>query len=386
MANEATATESNHTARICELRIARQSVCLLLRTICDLLRHTAWPVLLIFLLSAAQIGAQQQQIRFNVLGLFHARELQLEPVGESVLSVTASDAPSTSSRILNGEPAHRQLLFRAEGDRVVVGSASAASWTATARDGTSVAFRLTVPGKIHRVYFGQLTLRARNGELLADVAMDRETAVASIVAAEMDSSAPLEALKAQAVATRSFLAAGARHLDFDFCDTTHCQFLRSPPHANSRVSQAVQATRGLLIEYRGKPLAALYFSRCGGHTRSLREVGMEPGESYPYYSVLCFWCRRHPLLWHSTVDSQEPLKPHDEAERIHAARQWGWSAIPGSDFTATENSSGQQLEGHSLGHGVGLCQFGAIGMARAGATFRQILAHYYPNTSLASSI
>ena len=109
--------------------------------------------------------------------------------------------PSTFPLILNGDPAHRQLLFRAEGDRVVVGSASAASWTATARDGTAASFQLSVPGKIHRVYFGQLTLRARNGELLAVVAMDCETAVASIVAAEMDSSAPLGVLKAQAVAT-----------------------------------------------------------------------------------------------------------------------------------------------------------------------------------------
>ena len=72
--------------------------------------------------------------------------------------------------------------------------------------------------------------------------MDRETAVASILASEMDESAPIEALKAQAVATRSFLAAGRRHMDFDFCDTTHCQFLKSPPPLASRVSSAVLAS------------------------------------------------------------------------------------------------------------------------------------------------
>jgi stage II sporulation protein D len=199
----------------------------------------------------------------------------------------------------------------------------------------------------------------------------------------MNESAPLEALKAQAVATRSFLAAGARHLDFDFCDTTHCQFLRSPPPLTSRVFQAVQATRGLVIEYRGKPLAALYSSRCGGHTGSLRDVGMEPGEGYPYYAVLCVWCRKHPLVWHTRVgNGGHALKPGDEAQRIAAARQWGWSAVPGSNFTATEDGAGWQLEGHSEGHGVGMCQFGAIGMATEGATFRQVLAHYYPNTTL----
>jgi stage II sporulation protein D len=240
-----------------------------------------------------------------------------------------------------------------------------------------------VPEKFHRVYRGRLTIQARKGELLAVVTMDRETAVASIVAAEMAESAPMEALKAQAVATRSFLASGPRHLDFDFCDTTHCQFLKSPPPLTSRVSGAVQATRGLILVYRDKPLAAMYSSRCGGQTRSLRNVGMEPGDAYPYYSVRCQWCRRHPISWQSRIDAGgQPLKPGDERRRIAQARQWGWSAIPGSDFTATADGEGWRLEGHSVGHGVGMCQFGAAGMAAAGAGFSEILSHYYPNTEL----
>jgi SpoIID/LytB domain protein len=168
--------------------------------------------------------------------------------------------------------------------------------------------------------------------------MDRETAVASIVASEMDESAPLEALKAQAVAARSFVAAGQRHLNFDFCDTTHCQFLKSPPALASRVTRAVQSTRGMILVYRGKPLAALYSSRCGGRTRSLRDAGMEPGGEYPYYAVPCAWCRRHPLTGHSGIGNS--------------------------------------------GHGVGMCQHGASGMAGEGASFRQILSHFYPNTQL----
>jgi stage II sporulation protein D len=339
--------------------------------------------LFLLLLMAVPFAAAQQEVRFGVLGLFHPRELQLEPVDGQVLSVAAKGAASTSPLVLNGEPDHRQLLFRAEGERVVAASRSAASWTVTARNGAAVAFGLAVPGRFHRVYSARLTIEARNGELVAIAAMDRETAVASIVAAEMEETAPIEALKAQAVATRSFLAAGQRHLDFDFCDTTHCQFLKSPPPLTSRVSSAVQATRGLVLQYRGKPLAAMYSSRCGGHTRSLRDVGMEPGEAYPYFSVSCAWCLRHPFTWQSRIgNSAHAIKPGDERQRIAGVRQWGWSAIPGSDFAATRDSSGWQLEGHSAGHGVGMCQHGAIGMAALGASFRQILSHYYPDTSL----
>ena len=342
----------------------------------------------LLLLVASQPATAQQEIRFGVLGLFHPRELILQPEGSQVLSVAAQDAAKNPALVLNGEIGHRLIVFRAEGERVVAGARSAGSWTAAARDGGDAAFRLTVPGKLHRVYRGRLTIQVRKGELLAVVAMDRETAVASIVAAEMAESAPMEALKAQAVATRSFLTAGPRHLNFDFCDTTHCQFLKSPPAATSRVTSAVQAMQGLVLAYRSKQLAAMYTSRCGGQTRTLRDVGlrdvgMNPGDAYPYYSVRCQWCRRHPTTWQSRIGaSGEPPRPGNERSRIAAARQWGWGAIPGSDFTATADNAGWRLEGHSVGHGVGMCQMGATGMANAGAGFHEILSHYYPNTEL----
>jgi hypothetical protein len=337
------------------------------------------------LLLSAPPATAQHDLRFGVLGLFHPKELLLEPENRRVLSVAAEGIASNANHILNGESGRREIIFRAVGDRVVVGSRPASSWSVAARDGSAVAFRLTVPGKIHRVYWGRLTMLAHHGELAAVVAMDRETAVTSIVAAEMMESASIEALEAQAVATRSFLAAGARHDDFDFCDTTHCQFLKSPPPSGSRVARAVQATQGLVLAYSDKPLAAMYSRRCGGKTRSLRDAGMEPGDAYPYFSVPCAWCRKHSFTWKSRIGSNAHTpQPGNESKRIAQARQWGWSAIPGSDFTASAESDGWHLEGHSLGHGVGMCQFGATGMALAGANFREILSHYYPNTTLIS--
>jgi len=349
-------------------------------------RIPAFIALTLFVLSG-RAAAMENEIRFGVLGLFHPQEIVLEPDGNQTLSVRPVGEAGASGLIVNGEPGKQRLVFRAGMNAVAVDGQNSSSWIVTARDGGRARFALSVPGKLRRDYRGRVTIEVRKGELVAVVAIELETAVASIVAAEMSDSAPLEALKAQSIVTRSFLLAGGRHFDFDFCDTTHCQFLRSPPVAGSRVWSAVEATRGRVIVFQGKPLAAMYSSRCGGTTRTLHQTGYDadPDESgvYPYYAVECPWCRKHPLEWLRYFSADEkPPAAGNERQRIIADRQWGWGALPGNDFRAKEDGGGWLVKGRNLGHGVGLCQYGAIGMATEGAGYRAILEHYYPNTTL----
>lgn len=188
-------------------------------------------------------------------------------------------------------------------------------------------FVLSVPGKIERRYRGNLEVRAMEKELLATVTMDLEIAVASAVAAESPPGVPLEALKALAVAARSFYVAGrGRHTGFDFCDTTHCQFLRHPPDLDDPARLATAQTRGLVLHYDGRAFAALYSADCGGRTDAVY------GERYPYFEVAC------------------------------------------------------SRKGVRRGHGLGLCQEGSAAMARSGAGFQEILRHYYPNTRVAAIV
>jgi stage II sporulation protein D len=335
----------------------------------------------------APLFCTAQEIRVSVLGLFHPVDLVLAPADHAVMVAQALPSGASHRVVLNGEPGHRRLTFHVRGERVDAESFGASQWEVTARDGGPAWFELEVPGKLRRTYRGKLLVEARDGHLEAVVAMDVETAVASIVNAEMDEAAPLEALKAQAVVTRSFLLAGQRHLDFDFCDTTHCQFLKAPPARGSRAWSAVDATRAVVLSYRGRTLAAMYSGRCGGRTRSLCEAGYpapaEDSGQYPYYAVECRWCREHPFVWQRHLDNaQPPPPPGDEPRRIQAVRQWGWSSLPGADFSTAADPQGWRIEGHNVGHGIGMCQYGAIGMANEGADFRRILAAFYPNTSL----
>src|SRR5574341_433367 len=155
--------------------------------------------------------------------------------------------------------------------------------------------------------------------------MKLETYLAGVVAMEIGSNAPLEALKAQAVASRTYAAAAPRHVEknADVCTTTHCQkWKRVDPIVAPEVFRAVSETWGVVALHEGKLIEAFFFEHCSGQTRNSEDMAM--AELAYLRSVNC---------------------------------PCGFSDM--------------------RGHGVGLCQRGAIVLARNGASFEQILRHYY---------
>ena len=249
-------------------------------------------------------------------------------------------------------------------------------------------FTLEVPGKIERYYRGSLKILPSDNELLATVTMSRETAVASIVAAETSSATTEEALKTQAVVTRSYLAAGPRHKGFEFCDTTHCQYLVAPPTPHKAAAQATSATRDIVLTYQSKVVRALYSARCGGETKTLDDVGLHSGH-YPYHRVACQSCIRSPDPWTRQFESQQAVRLirelGSESARLRLVRQLGWQALPSNNYRVSTTPSAVTFQGTGSGHGVGLCQGGAHSMAARAHSFLTILRHYFPNTTLQSS-
>jgi len=328
--------------------------------------------------------ARSDYVRIGVLGLFHPRQLTISAGAGHALAIQAGER----SVILEKSSGLDSASVRTTSGGVVLTagqrSIRASEITVTGRKSEPVDFVLAVSGKITRHYRGTLEIKPSSGTLIAIVTMDRETAVASVVAAESTRDTPLEALKAQAVATRSyFVASRGRHRDFDFCDTTHCQFLREPPVPESAVASAVAATRDLVLAYESQPFAAMYTRSCSGRTRTPAEVGL-PSAAYPYYSVECEYCREHPVRWISRLSAQDAASLHrsDEAARLEVVRRLGWAAVPSNDFAMQEEHNQILLKGTGQGHGIGLCQAGAKAMAQEGADFREILNHYYPNATI----
>jgi peptidoglycan hydrolase-like amidase len=329
-------------------------------------------------------AACAQEVRIGVLGLFQPRQIKLHAASGEALGIKSAE----KSFVLEKSSGNDIAEITVSGDELVVHvgnqSVRTSSLRASSRSSGVADFVVSIPGKISRQYRGVLEVKAINGILVSVVEMDLETAVASVVQAESAPDTPLEALKAQAVATRSyFMAARGRHHDFDFCDTTHCQFLREPPPSGSNASQSALATRGLVLAYHDHAVAAMFTRSCSGRTRTPHEVGLS-SHGYPYFPATCDYCLRSPTRWARRVSPAEAanLSEHGEASRLEIDRRLGWSAVRSNNFTARSDAQGVVLEGTGEGHGIGLCQAGAKAKAADGATFREILDHYYPNTTL----
>jgi stage II sporulation protein D len=250
-----------------------------------------------------------------------------------------------------------------------------------------------------------------------------ETYVAAVLAGESGGFQSSEALKAMAVAARTYaVRMRGRHSaeGFDLCDTTHCQRL-DRAGVTPRIDAAVSDTAGELLWYAGKPAFTPYTGDCGGKTEDAAAVW--PDLAAPYLkSHPDTWCTRQAgSHWQISLDAAQiadaltrsslrtPGHPDrisildrtpsgrastlllsgPESIRISASsfrfaigRELGWNTIQSDSYDVRFANGRSVFEGTGSGHGVGLCQRGAEAMGRAGRSYREILEFYYPGATL----
>ncbi|HWB40723.1 MAG TPA: SpoIID/LytB domain-containing protein [Gemmatimonadales bacterium] len=295
-----------------------------------------------------------------------------------------------------------------------------------------------------RSYRGILEIVRDTGGITLVNRLPLETYLLGVVSAEMGrrNLAEFEALKAQAVVSRTYALRnlGRRAaLGFDLHAGVADQVYVGAGSEAPEGLEAVQATRGMVLTHGGAPIDAFYYSTCGGQTadgveafaaasrsylRSFPDVDQH-GEAYcrisPRYrwreewtgGVLLAMLRRTlPTVARVSSDRIGEVRDVWVAQRTASGRV-GRLAItlasnqvmvdgpavrqvlrpPSGDllrsaaFTLTATGAGRGLsrlvaEGRGAGHGVGLCQWGAVGRSRAGQDFQRILAAYYPGATL----
>ncbi len=263
-----------------------------------------------------------------------------------------------------------------------------------------------------RSYPGFLRVFAAEGGLLAVNVVDLEAYLEGVLPGEMPASFPLEALKAQAVIARTYaLERLGSHPTYDLCASASCQVYLGRGRAGPAQRAAIRATRGRILAYRGRPVRAVYHADSGGETASSYEVW---GKVFPYlvprpdpYTRARGWRYAPPAdriaralaglgLDLGTVRGFRVLGRTESGRigrlEVRGSRGAAVLAVPqvtrflralGLPSTLARLEGPRVFVGQGSGHGVGLSQWGARGLARHGFDYRAILGHYYPGTVLA---
>ncbi len=241
-----------------------------------------------------------------------------------------------------------------------------------------------------------------------------EVYVEGVVKAETGADWDLEALKAQAVIVRTYALRQMRSKKqkgrkFHVTSTVLHQVYKGL-NSDPLIAEAVRQTSGEVLTYDDEPIMAFYHSTSGGRTELPGEVF---GTSYPYLksveaggrlSPLHAWARRIPLEELEKLTGTEGLKdikitsytstgrakevtfvgnPSEKTIKASELRRiLGWRRLPSTLFSLRVEGGYANFEGNGWGHGVGLCQWTSLEMAKEGMGYRDILSYFYPGTAL----
>jgi stage II sporulation protein D len=239
-----------------------------------------------------------------------------------------------------------------------------------------------------------------------------EEYIKAVVAEEMSVDWDMEALKAQAVVSRTY-AVYQKSLNgnssYHIVSSVLNQVYKGE-NSDVRAAYAVAETSGEILTYNGDPIEAFYHSTCGGMTENPEDIF---GKSYPYLKPVKSSCDLSPYsAWSRTIKFEDiekalgipgikgiSVKSFTSTKRVRQLniktasgttainatdlrKALGWSRLPSTNFTLSRHGDSVLFEGSGYGHGVGLCQWGALKMARDGKNYREILSFFYPGTTI----
>jgi stage II sporulation protein D (peptidoglycan lytic transglycosylase) len=343
----------------------------------------------------------------------------------------------------------RELRIRADAGRAQMRTcATCAASTITAADLRAKASRIAAAGnksshseiRVSGAYQMNATgspplradfpieIRAGDSHLLITAFLPMEEYIAGVLAGEAGNFKSEEALKAMAVAARTYaMHFGSRHAleGFDLCDTTHCQDLRIAG-IDAHLRSIAEATAGEVLWYDGEPAATYYHANCGGTTEDGRFVLGNNEAPAPYLVQHSdpYCVRNGSTQWRTEVAKRELQRalaadgivvpgalrtvsvlhrtPSGRVEflrvtgngaitipalafRSAIGRHMGWDRLKSNWYGVSDAGDHLIFHGRGSGHGVGLCQVGAEAMGEEGHSYREILSFYYPGTRLGVS-
>ena len=246
-----------------------------------------------------------------------------------------------------------------------------------------------------------------------------EDYIIGVVAAEMPASFELEALKAQAVAARTFAMykKETRNLDYDLIKGVKDQAYKDNKTLLAqwkvnfftnylKIRQAVEETQGQVLTYNGEVINAFYFSMSNGYTENCELVFAQDlpylnsvsskwdNESLNNYSYTIIFskedfcsslgitCDSVEIQDITRSDSNRVLTITINNQTFKGTEMRSKLGLRSTDFDIVIIESGVTITTRGYGHGVGMSQYGANGMAKEGYSYEEIVKYYYQNTEI----
>lgn len=270
-------------------------------------------------------------------------------------------------------------------------------------------------------YRGTVVLEPQKDDIYIINMIPLEKYLYSVVPSEVPSSWPEEALKAQAVTARTYVVRemlNRASQPFDVNKTTASQVYSGMDKETPRTTKAVEDTKGTIILHEGNPIQAFFHSNAGGYTEKPENVW---GSSLPYLDhVESVYDRQAPnYAWEFRIASVqmnrylvklgigyiEDIKvvSRNISKRVDVLEvkgEKGTVNVKGVDFRkllgdtklkslmfdVRKESNSFHVKGYGFGHGVGMSQWGAFGMAKNSHNYPKIVQHFYPGTQLAKIV
>lgn len=371
-------------------------------------KHRWWvPLFLWTVMANPAFAAEQVELRVAI-----KKEVSQVKIGSSTNAIVRDG----SGQVLGQITAMDGFSAQATGGNVAIANWKASRiWIEPSGDG------LVWIGD--RWYRGRTLLAASSNQITAINYVDLEKYLYSVLGGEMPPTWPLEALKAQAVAARSYALhqreKTANEL-YDVGNTTAWQVYEGVEDEYTSTQQAVDATQGQVLAYEGNVIEAVFHSSSGGHTENVEDVWTQP---LPYLRAVPDYDQEAPVYqWEKTFTQSElsslisgvgnirsmvPERktPQGRIVTMRVVGDAGEKVISGNAIRSaldlkstlfevkaltnnTQDKAGSgtlrfQITGRGFGHGLGMSQYGANGLARRGYNYQQILLHYYKSASLA---
>ena len=266
-------------------------------------------------------------------------------------------------------------------------------------------------------YRGYLLLRKSDNKMNIINVLGIEDYVKGVLPKEVGADWHVEALKAQAVISRTYALANLNNhssQDFDLCSTAHCQVYGGLGAETKKTNQAFSETNGEVLTYQEKPAQTVFHAACGGHTEDPKYIwGWKETPSY-LKGVKCRYCGKSPHAKWAQVLSENFVRnklkigkiknikikgktPSGAAKQLEITHSNGKCVLNAYEFRLYVNAwkikshffnsikiKNDEIcfNGKGWGHKAGLCQCGAKGMAEKGKTYSTIFYHFYPGTKI----